>query len=202
VERRVLEQRLAKPYVVEETGERIFLDLANAPLAPEGALDFAARWGLLEGTEDEYEMSLGRFIELAEIMRRGVGHAAAAHARGEAPDYMSPVMVAFSVDLFVRRGRLHGDQHDRIYLAPKTLFDFCAAEFMQLLDADTEIRVCPWCGNFVAVGKVGTQPIYCSDACRKAAFRDRKKAYFRARRARRIVAMHDEAKKGRAREQK
>lgn len=34
------------------------------------------------------------------------------------------------------------------------------------------IKECRWCGEFIARGR-GTRRVYCSDACKQAAYRDR-----------------------------
>ena len=46
---------------------------------------------------------------------------------------------------------------------------------MQLLDSGVEIRRCPRCGSLLALGTVGQPAIYCSNACRIAMHRRRKK---------------------------
>lgn len=79
-------------------------------------------------------------------------------------------------ELRLRRGKLHGDTASRVFLEAKTLRDFCTAELIQWLGTGNEIRRCPTCGTLFAVGKAGTQPTYCSNACRITAHRRQKRA--------------------------
>ena len=162
-------------YVLEGTNNGLFLELANTPGNVEGALAFVNKWGVPCPDSGSGEMAVRSFLRLADMMRKAVHLAkldpAAAIERLGRTDKWKP-----GVELTLRIGRLPGDLKPRIFLEAGDLYDFCKAEFLQLLEGGTEIRDCGNCGTLFTIGRVGNQPIYCSDRCRVAAHRKSKRA--------------------------
>ena len=162
-------------YVLEGTGNGLFLELANAPDTIEGALAFVNKWGVPYSDSRSGELAVRSFHRMADMMRNAVHLAkldpAAAVERLGRTRAWKP-----GVELTLRFGRLPGDTTPRIFLDAGDLFDFCKAEFLQLLEGGTEIRDCGNCGTLFTIGRVGNQPVYCSDRCRVAMHRKKKRA--------------------------
>jgi hypothetical protein len=170
------EKRDQHSYVLEGTENRLFLELANAPRTVEGALAFVNKWG---APPDPDQLGGGRlalqsFYNMAATIRGAVRLARrdpidAIEQLGRTRDWKP------GVQLTLRFGRLLGDSTPRIYLDAADLFEFCKAEFMQMLEGGAEIRDCGNCGTLLALGRVGQQPSYCSDRCRVAMHRKNKR---------------------------
>jgi predicted nucleic acid-binding Zn ribbon protein len=155
-----------EPYTVEGTEERIFLDLANTPRTPDGVVAFANKWGLLGRMRDQ---------DLNDFYRRIANMAEAVDVVGTHSIAELEHLLKVDLRLSMRIARLAGDSAPRIILDARTLQGFCNAELMQLVDGGVEIRKCPPCGKLLALGKVGQQPSYCSDRCRVAMHRKKKR---------------------------
>jgi hypothetical protein len=171
------EHRNRQKYVLEGTDNRVFLELANAPPNLAGALGFLTRWGN-PAPEPSGEVALRDFYEMARSMNEAVVLAKRnpIGAYELLADRGAPRSQYATMNLGMRFGRLLGDSTPRLFLDAGSLLCFCQAELLQLLEGGVEIRDCGNCGTLFALGRVGQQPLYCSDRCRVAAHRKNKRA--------------------------
>jgi predicted nucleic acid-binding Zn ribbon protein len=173
-------------YVAEGVDQRIFLDLANAgralprglaeaqALMEERVLAFTGKWGLLNDYEpfpllSDVWIAANRLNRLVERVRpEAVGDISKQLA------FSGPVPYLEEPGLRMCWAKLAGDSAPRFFLRPENLLQFCYAEFLQGVGS-VEIRSCPRCGTLFALGTIGQQRTYCSDACRIAMHRKRKR---------------------------
>jgi hypothetical protein len=156
-------------YTLEGVHNGVYLALANVKPNTESVLAFTKDWGPLT-TLDTSIVSVRRVIAQAALMREAIGEL-----------QRSPRAKGLDVRLAERglHARLHlaldrfnTDSAPRVFLRADDLLQFCIAE---LLMEGREIRSCPRCGTMFATGKVGKPPLYCSDACKVAMHRKKKR---------------------------
>jgi hypothetical protein len=159
-------------YVLEGTDEHVFLELANVH-SVDDAIAFASRRGFLcnlhgASLVEDVTKVLGR----AEAVRLAILHA----ENGQGVQ-LDDFLVEFHMqpEIVMRTARFVGDSAPRFFLEPPDLFTFCVAELCQFVQGGTKIRGCPRCGTLFTLGTVGQQREYCSDACRVAMHRRRKR---------------------------
>jgi hypothetical protein len=186
-------------YIAEGIDQRIFLDLANAgrdnptesveqlrAYIEQRVLAFTNQWGMLY-TEllDEYQPSLllDVWCAASHLYRLVDGVQRADISKSLAFSPAEP----YVPELRMRWAKLAGDSAPRFFLQPPNLLHFCYAEFLQVVEGGTQMRSCPRCGELFALGKVGQPREYCSDACRIAMHRKRKRE--REQRASNVVRL-------------
>jgi hypothetical protein len=59
-------------------------------------------------------------------------------------------------------------------LQAESLLQFCALELLQTRIGGIDLVSCETCGDLLPIHKHGRPKRYCSDACKMAAYRDRK----------------------------
>jgi hypothetical protein len=157
-------------------GHSTFIDLANAEETPEGALAFAGNWGGLRGTllhlEDFYE---GRLAIRSAIEARKSG-ATALIRHFQAPpvaDLMDggkfyPFRDGLgSLDTCFEKGKL--------FFEAQNLLQFCMLQLVHDTSGGVGISQCGACGAYLHLPKTGRPKVYCGDACKQDAYRQRHK---------------------------
>lgn len=156
----------ARPYDIAIGEENVFLDLLQMPVTEEGILAFASDWGSLSGgacpvdeffqTRREIELVYSRrwrFRQLAEALNE---------------------KKITSID--ARVGRKPESSHPELLWYTRNLREFCWLEVLADLGGTSDIVRCASCANFFAHStKMGRAPRYCSNACRQAGFRKRRR---------------------------
>jgi predicted nucleic acid-binding Zn ribbon protein len=158
-------------YVLEGIDAGVFLDLANVH-SNDDVLAFAKQWGVLSDVHNMHGADVTRVQGRAIAMRVAIDWA----QLGKGVD-LDEILAKWDLqpELRMRWARLAGDSAPRFFLEPRDLFAFCVAELCQRVQGDTKIRSCPRCGKLFMLGTIGQQRGYCSDACRVAMHRKRKR---------------------------
>lgn len=170
----------------------IYIDLANAPCTPDGAIDFADRWGLLSKGPFEPWFGLNRFYDLVITMRGALDQGKAGGEAGAArmfaenlsvplmgvrhPRSMRELAEQTYAGPILARFEWQGANKPRMYFAADSLWQFCLLEHLHALAGDVDLHVCD-CGNYVRPPKRGGPPRrHCGDKCKMKAYRRRKAA--------------------------
>jgi hypothetical protein len=152
-----------EPYTARLRERNIFLDLAGMDRSPEGVLAFVQKWGLLN---DRSKGSVEGIISASETMERRLnivkkGGTALEQLRRERWNF-----------------RLDGEYHNgEVIVRVKNLRAFCWLEFLQAHSAGGDFYRCanPKCGAWRRYPTTGRPNKYCSEACKKAGQRAKKR---------------------------
>jgi hypothetical protein len=150
--------------------KRIFVDLLNMEKTPEGALSFANKWGLL----DVDQTSLGDFYNLRDWMRAAIAHARryGVKALVEPPDE-KVVLGTAEVRIAPKPG---SKKTGELLWYANSLRLFCVLQVWSELGGAAEVVMCEQCGDFFTKSRKGPSPSTCSDKCRHAKMRRRRRA--------------------------
>jgi hypothetical protein len=114
--------------------------------------------------------SVDHVQDRAALMRLVIKHS---QSEGDVV-FLDELLARYATPRRTRWARLVGDSVPRLFVEPDNLFAFCLVELAQI--ASVEIRSCPRCGQFFALGKVGKPKRYCKPACKVATHYKEKKA--------------------------
>jgi len=147
-----------KSYDIGLREHDVFLELANTPHTPEGALAFTNKWGDLYPSG---ELHLSEFLETRHSMAWSLTHSDATVKRS----FRGFNFASLKIEL-EKRG---------IVLRARTLLQFCWLERFHALEGGVDIYRCAACGTFLPIPKQGRPKKYCSNACKQAMFRKSKR---------------------------
>lgn len=149
-----------EPYTARLRERNIFLDLAGMDRSPEGALAFVHKWGLLNVRSGG---SVEEIISASETMESRLNIVKKGGAALERERW-----------LFRLEGEFSGKE---VIVRVKSLRAFCWLEFLQAHSAGGDFYRCanPKCGAWRRYPVTGRPNKYCSEACKKAGQRAKRK---------------------------
>jgi hypothetical protein len=165
-----------RTYEVGLLGRSTFIDLANAEETPEGALAFASEWGGLTGTlldlKDFYEGQ----IAIRNAIEAGKRGATALIRHIQAP----PVADLMDGGKFYRFRDGLGSLNTyfdkgKLFFEAQDLLQFCMLQWVHAKSGGVGVSQCGACGAYLHLPKTGRPKVYCNDACKQDAYRQRHK---------------------------
>ena len=177
---------ISNQYQTYEVGllqQPIFTELANTEQTAESALAFTNKWGSLNRTpsrlrnvligagvdlDDFYE---GR-LEIISAIQAGKRGATALsrhiHARaGKAKFYLYLEGGLGPLNTYFEKGKL--------FFEAKSLLQFCLLQCVHASAGGIGVSGCGACGAYLHIPHVGRPKLYCNDACKQDAYRQRHK---------------------------
>jgi hypothetical protein len=165
------------PYIVPRSGKfrgyeadllehSIFIELANSPSTPDGALAFVDSRGLLTRAPT---LPLSEFYEAQRLIRTALEVGQAADGYGKLVKLIKDQSLGKLETRFEWKRR----SAPQFFLEAHTLIQFCHLEHLQALAGQIDLHRCGRCGKFLPIHKDGRPKDYCGHACKQAAYRRR-----------------------------
>ena len=176
-----------RTYSAELLQHSIFVELANTPKTHEGIVEFADKWGLPDdlrhprscySTVCDMYAAIDEISEALEIGRSGGDGAIVRRlqtASSNSPMYPRMDLGFLGIVFGWERRADRRNDKPRLFLEANNLFQFCLLEHLQALAGGVDINSCGHCRTYLRIQKNGRPAKYCTDACRQAACRARRK---------------------------
>jgi hypothetical protein len=154
----------------------IFTELANTPETAEAALAFTRKWGTLQDSNGLFVSNFyrGRTEIAALIESASGGRGSASLIRNIQTKTFTGAWGGLGVLASSGLGLLKTHfEKGKLFFEAHSLLQFCVLECVHAVAGGVDISKCRGCGAYLRVSLNGRPPLYCGDACKQGAYRQK-----------------------------